>query len=238
MSTSPLKHALEDLLRARKLRPEGPPLHGEDRRLRPLRTGDARLDDLLAGGFPRGEISQVCGPASSGRTAVALSTMAHVTRDAVPGAWVDPADSFHPASAQASGVVLPRLFWLRGRSRDPLPRLVAATSTLLGSGLFDLVVLDLVSVSEAARRALPAATWMRLYRMIAGTPTALLVVNDVPLHLRPGGVSLNLQPPQTEWAGPPGPGRRLAGLSAQAARPPLGARRVALARGAWEGSLS
>src|SRR5262245_28109771 len=144
--TAPLKAALEDLLRARHLRPEGPPLRGEDRRLSPLPTGLAQVDALLEGGFPRGELSEVHGPASSGRTGLALALTARATRRGMLAAWVDPLDRFDPASAAAAGIDLQRLLWLRGSPGRPLAECVAATGTLLGSGLFDVVVLDLVGV--------------------------------------------------------------------------------------------
>ena len=78
------KRALEDLLRARKLQAQEPPLRCEDYRQRPLVTGAAALDTLLQGGFPRGELSEIHGPASSGRTGVLLSLLARTTAAGAP----------------------------------------------------------------------------------------------------------------------------------------------------------
>jgi len=219
MAASPTKSALEDLLRNRHLRPEGPPLQGEDRRLRALATGCAEIDRLLEGGFPRGEVSQIFGPASSGRAALALAMTSEVTREGALVAWVDPADELHPASAMAAGVVLERFFWLRGRAGQALPRVLAATATLLGSGLFDLVVLDLVSVSEREQRLLPGTTWVRLRRLIEGTPTALLLIGDTSRPRSPGGLSLQLEAPQPELSGRPPAGRILTSLHGHASLP-------------------
>ena len=144
-----LRLALEDLLRSRRLQAEGPPLRGEDRRLTPLATGAPELDRLLAGGFPRGQVSEVHGPASSGRTGLVLAAVARATQRSALVAWVDPADRLDPASAAAAGVTLPRLLWLRG---GRLPDAAAAVGTLLGSGLFDLLVLDLAGVAAGPLR--------------------------------------------------------------------------------------
>ena len=213
---SALKHALEDLLRARRLQRAGPPLRGEDRRLRPLGTGLAALDGSLGGGFPRGCLSEVHGPASSGRTGLALALVAQATWSGALAAWVDPGDALDPASAAAAGVELQRLLWLRG---DPparaLPAAVAAVGTLVGSGLFDVVVLDLAGVPPREIGRLPGATWIRLQRMIEETPAALVLLAPAHVARGPGGVSLPLQAGTPRWSGA-GPGRLLRGLAAEA----------------------
>src|SRR5262245_36237982 len=78
--------------RARRLQAEAPPLRGEDYRLRPIATGIAPLDRILVGGFPRGEQSEIHGPASSGRTGALLALLAHTTRAGALAALVDPLD--------------------------------------------------------------------------------------------------------------------------------------------------
>src|SRR5574341_2683769 len=137
MAASPLKSRLEELLKAHRLQAEAPPLRGE-RRLSPLPTGIADMDALLGGGLPRGQVSEACGPASSGRTGLALATLGRTMRLGALAAWVDPGDHLDPASAAEGGVDLSRLLWLRGslrispvapaalRLRDPLPRAIAA----------------------------------------------------------------------------------------------------------------
>src|SRR6516164_3786054 len=75
-------------------------------------TGVAALDDLT-GGLPRGALSEITGPASSGRTGVMLAALAGATHRDEACALVDASDSFDPASAAAAGVDLDRLLWLR-----------------------------------------------------------------------------------------------------------------------------
>jgi KaiC/GvpD/RAD55 family RecA-like ATPase len=87
-------------------------------------TGIEELD-ALTGGLPRGALSEICGPASSGRTSVLLALMASMTAQAEVCALVDATDSFDPKSAEAAGVDLRKLLWIRcsknrviGRSGD------------------------------------------------------------------------------------------------------------------------
>jgi hypothetical protein len=221
-----LKTALEDLLRARRLQSEAPPLRGEAR-CGPLPTGIAALDALVGGGFPSGQVSEIHGPASSGKTGVALALAAHATRRGALAAWVDPQDRFAPATAAAAGVDLARLLWLRGDARAARGRALAdslaAVGTLVGSGLFEVTLLDIAGIPAGELRRLPAATWIRLQRMVEATPRALVLLCLEHVARSPGGAALALSAGRPLWAGPPGPGRRLEGLHAAArdARPPF-----------------
>jgi hypothetical protein len=212
-----LKHTLEEMLRVKRLQADAPPLRGQDRRLSPLPTGIAAVDALLGGGVPRGQVCEVHGPASSGRTAVVLALTGRITRTGALAGWVDPQDRFEPAMAAGAGVDLARLLWLRGRAGQPraLSEAVSATGTLVGSGLFDLVVLDLAGVGAVEIQRLPGATWIRLQRMIEATPTALVLLADAHVAQGPGGASLALTPGAARWSGPPGPGRLLGGIASQ-----------------------
>src|SRR6266540_4138751 len=121
-SVATIKSALEELLKARRLSADAPPLRGEDRRGRPLPTGVATIDAMLFGGFPRGQLSEVHGPASSGAAAgVDLARLLWLRGQGIPG-------------------------------QKGLAEAVAAVGTLAGSGLFETVVLDLAGVAEAERR--------------------------------------------------------------------------------------
>lgn len=204
-AAAPVKSALEDLLRSRHLQADEPLLRGEDRRGRGLATGIAALDDLLLGGFPRGQVSEVHGDASSGRTGLVLTMVARLTRAGSLAAWVDPGDRLDPASAAAAGVDLRRLLWLRGdrRSRDTraLPAAVSAVGTLLGSGLFEAVVLDLGGFTAAARQRLPGTTWIRVQRLLEDQPTALILISDGHVAHGPGGATLAVKAAVSRWSG-------------------------------------
>ena len=78
-------------------------------------TGAAALDERLHGGVPRGQISEIVGPRSSGRASLLVAMLAGATTRGEIAALVDPLDMFDVASAQACGVELGRLLWIRGQ---------------------------------------------------------------------------------------------------------------------------
>src|SRR5258708_39415386 len=67
-------------------------------------SGVAELDVVLGGGFPRGSLVELCGPASSGRTSLAFSLLAQATERQEACAFVDVSDSLDPVSLAAAGV--------------------------------------------------------------------------------------------------------------------------------------
>ena len=78
-----------------------------------LPTGIHDIDELLRGGLPAGAISEIAGPECSGRTSLALSFVAQMTKAGKVCAWVDVSDNLDPESAAAIGVNLRRLLWVR-----------------------------------------------------------------------------------------------------------------------------
>src|SRR5471032_207613 len=77
-----------------------------------VRSGVAEVD-AATGGLPRGCLTEIYGPASSGRTSLLLSILAAATAREEVCALVDADDGFDPASAAESGVGLARLLWVR-----------------------------------------------------------------------------------------------------------------------------
>ena len=71
------------------------------------------MDAVLEGGLPLGAISELAGPECSGRTSLALSFLARMTKEGRVCAWIDVSDALDPASAAAAGVDLARLLWVR-----------------------------------------------------------------------------------------------------------------------------
>lgn len=76
-------------------------------------TGIAELDTLSEGGLPLGGLSEITGPACSGRSTLVSSILAGVTQQGASCAYVDAADAFDPFSAAAIGVNLKHLLWVR-----------------------------------------------------------------------------------------------------------------------------
>jgi recombination protein RecA len=78
-----------------------------------LSCGLPEVDAVLDGGLPIGAISELTGVHSSGRTTLALGTLAQATRQGESCAYVDVSDALDPLSASAFGVELRHLLWIR-----------------------------------------------------------------------------------------------------------------------------
>ena len=170
-------------------------------------TGVAALD-ALTGGLPRGALSEIAGPASSGRTGVMLAALAGATRRQEVCALVDASDSFDPASAASAGVDLERLLWVRcsdipqqkfgaartavGRRESSSPinagfafsgvieQVLKVADLLLQGGGFGMVVLDLGDIPPESARRVPLTSWFRFRRAVEPTATVLLLVEQEP----------------------------------------------------------
>ncbi len=166
-----MSRALDELLRE-----FGPYLQRGERPVEPLArfaTGLPEIDRLLGGGFPRRRLSEITGARSSGRTSLALALLAHTTGAGEVCAVVDAADGFDPSSAQAAGVVLERVLWVRAPG---LREALRSAERLLEAEGFGLVLLHLAA---GASRTAPttSATWLRLARAAAGSGVTLVVLS-------------------------------------------------------------
>jgi RecA/RadA recombinase len=166
---------------------------------RRLATGIPDLDRLLGGGVPSGRLTEITGPASSGRTSVALALLARATRAGEVAAWIDGAHALDAASAETAGAVLDRVLW--ARPPDPHAALRCG-ECLIGAGGFALVVLDVAHAAGASRR-LPDACWQRLARRARGCATALVVVSDARSTGSQADLVLELRPPRAHFSGTP-----------------------------------
>ena len=136
-------------------------------------TGIAALDHL-AGGLPRGCLTEIFGTPSSGITSLLHSALAARTANAEVCALVDAQDSFDPAGAQSAGAALRQLLWVRCRNLDQALRSV---DLLLHGGGFSLVALDLSCAPAWLVRQIPLNFWFRLRRTVENTSTILLVLS-------------------------------------------------------------
>src|SRR5918995_1845529 len=82
-------------------------------------TDAVALDAVLHGGLPRGELSEIAGAQSSGRTTLLLQTIAAATHRGEIAAVVDTFDRLDLASVIAAGIDLDRLLWVRGHDLRP-----------------------------------------------------------------------------------------------------------------------
>jgi hypothetical protein len=203
----PLARAdLESLLRARRLdrtlTTALPQLDPRDEHaLAP--SGISALDARLGGGFPRGQLSEIAGPRSSGRASLLLQTIAAATARGELVALVDALDMFDAGSAAAAGVDLDRLLWIRGHlvtnqglcrelNQRAIEQAIRAFTLVLQAGNFGLVVFDVAEAPADAVRRLPFTTWLRLQRMVEGSQTACVLVGDEPMARSSAGLTLKL----------------------------------------------
>jgi recombination protein RecA len=91
-------------------------------------TGISRIDELIQG-FPHGALTEIYGPASSGRTTLALSFLAEMTRQQQVCTIIDASDSFDPESLAAAGAHLNRVLWVRCGNEDAGQDLTSACPT-------------------------------------------------------------------------------------------------------------
>ncbi len=151
------------------------PFEYRDRRVVETAPAGVPEIDRLTGGLPRGGLTEICGPPSSGRTSVLMAAMAARTEAAEVCALVDARDAFDPESAAEAGVRLGQLLWVRCRSVDQALR---AADLLIQGGGFGLIALDLGDTPARMARAIPLPVWFRMRRAVEYTPTILVALEQ------------------------------------------------------------
>jgi hypothetical protein len=139
-----------------------------------ISTGISDIDEFTLGGLPRGALTEVFGPASSGRTSLMFSALAHATEHQEICALVDIHNSFDPKSASQAAINFERLLWIRCAGN--LEHAFKSTDLLLQGGGFGLVILDLGDVAAKEAKRIISSWWYRFRRTVENTPTALVVV--------------------------------------------------------------
>lgn len=168
--------------------------------LKTIATGISEID-RLTNGIPVGALSEICG---EGKTSVLLSLLAQATQQEQYCALVDAKDFFDPASAQAIGVNLDRLLWVRcGKNKQELPPLeqaFRAADLLIQGGGFGIVAVDL-DFSERLLNKIQPATWFRFAHVIEKHETALVFLGPRPNATSCAGLVLNLRNKSQAWNG-------------------------------------
>jgi len=158
-------------------------------------TGIPEIDSL-AGGLPRGALTEICGPPCSGGTSLLVSALAERTASSEVCALIDGCDSFDPHSAKAAGVKLQQLLWVRCRNIDQAFR---ATDLLIQGGGFGLIALDLSGISPETVRHVPLNVWFRFRRAVEDTPAVLVVLEQESNAKTCASLVLQLAAEQAHW---------------------------------------
>jgi recombination protein RecA len=159
-------------------------------------TGISEID-LLAGGLPRGALTEILGPDCSGRTSLLFSALSMRTAHLEACALIDGCDAFDPYSAEAAGVNLKQLLWVRCRN---IQQTLRATDLLLQSGGFGFIALDLSDVSREVVRHVPLDAWFRFRRAVEDTQTILVVLEQESNAKTCASLVLRLKGEPAQWA--------------------------------------
>ena len=160
-------------------------------------TGVAEVD-ASTGGIPRGAITEIFGPRSSGRTSLMYSLLRYATTHDEICALVDTNDVFAPAAAATSGIDFERLLWIRCAAN--LEHAFKATDLLLHAGGFGLVILDVGDVAGKDVRRIISSWWYRFRRTVENRPTAVVVISEEACTRSCAALTLELQG-RGEWSG-------------------------------------
>ena len=106
-------------------------------------TGSLSLDFALGvGGIPRGRITEIYGPESSGKTTIALHVIAEVQRQGGEAAFIDAEHALDPIYAKHLGVDINNLLVSQP---DCGEQALEIAETLVNSGAIDIIVVDSVA---------------------------------------------------------------------------------------------
>jgi len=106
-------------------------------------TGALSLDIALGvGGIPRGRVTEIYGPESSGKTTIAQHIVAETQKMGGTAAFVDMEHALDPIYAEACGVDVDNLLVSQP---DTGEQALEITETLVRSGAVDVVVIDSVA---------------------------------------------------------------------------------------------
>ena len=156
--------------------------------------------DALTGGLPRGCLTEICGPATSGRTTLLLAALAAASRRGEFCVVVDASDALDPYSAAAAGVELDHLLWVRCsdhpalKSRAKQRRTTSSASFVQEAGAREAEAQEVEVSSQAAfdfDRINSRQSWHRLEQVLRATDLLLesggfglivLDLGDIPPH--------------------------------------------------------
>jgi recombination protein RecA len=106
-------------------------------------TGSIALDVALGiGGIPRGRVTEIFGPESSGKTTVALHIVAEAQRAGGTAAFIDAEHALDPTYAQALGVDINELLVSQPDNGE---QALEIADMLIRSGAVDVIVIDSVA---------------------------------------------------------------------------------------------
>lgn len=140
-------------------------------------SGVRALDELLGGGLPVGQLTELISQTPSSGGQLILGRLIQSTRQARQRlGLIDGADGFAPEAIATD--TLRHLIWVRCRTTADT---FAAADLLVRDGNYAALAIDLRGLPEKSLRQQPASTWYRLQRAADESPSAILVMTPCPL---------------------------------------------------------
>lgn len=156
-----------------------------------ISTGSLAIDHILGiGGVPRGRITEIYGPESSGKTTLALHVIAEAQRAGGHAAMIDAEHAFDAKYGKALGIKIDELLISQPDSGE---QALEIADTLIRSAALDVVVIDsvaaLVPLAELegemgdSQVGLQARLMSKALRKLTGvvnrTQTAVIFINQL-----------------------------------------------------------
>ncbi|SMP11298.1 recombination protein RecA [Desulfurobacterium pacificum] len=108
-----------------------------------ISTGSIAIDRATGiGGIPRGRITEIYGPESSGKTTLALHVIANAQKEGGTAAFIDAEHALDPVYAKKLGINLDELLISQPDSGE---QALEIAETLIRSGAVDVIVVDSVA---------------------------------------------------------------------------------------------
>jgi recombination protein RecA len=160
-----------------------------------ISTGALSLDLALGGrGIPRGRVSEVYGPESSGKTTLALQVIAEAQRKGGLAAFIDAEHAMDPTYAAKLGVDVENLYVSQPDSGE---QALDICETLVRSNAFDVVIVDsvaaLVPKSElegdmgdaqmGSQARLMSQAMRKLTAAVSRARTSLIFINQIRMKI-------------------------------------------------------
>lgn len=154
-------------------------------------TGSIGLDLALGiGGLPRGRIIEIYGPESSGKTTVALHSVAEAQKLGGTAAFIDAEHALDPVYAKALGVDIDSLLVSQPDTGEQALEII---ETLVRSGAIDIIVLDSVAAMTTkaeidgdmgdahvgVQARLMSQAMRKLTAVISNTNTVAIFINQI-----------------------------------------------------------
>lgn len=123
---------------------------------------------------PQGSLTELIVSETTAGCALILAHLLEETESPIPLAFIDPEDSFDPASFDSKRPLL----WLRSQNAT---KSLQAADILLRDGNLPLILIDFTLTPISELRKIPPSSWYRLRNLSETSGSSLLALTSAPL---------------------------------------------------------